>query len=109
VGLTETVANRAATSITFSWTQGASNGGAPVIDYNILSDKALGTGVFETIASSVATTSYTATGLTAGKTYTFKVEARNSYGLSAPSAPALILCQYVPATPAAPTTVVVGN
>ena len=78
-------------------------------DYTILYDNALGTGIFTVIKSGHATTSYTATGLTAGKTYTFKVEARNSYGLSAPSAPSPILCQYVPATPAAPTTLVVGN
>lgn len=67
-----------------------------MIDYNILSDKALGTGVFETIASSVATTSYTATGLTAGKTYTFKVEARNSFGNSSASVPVSILSSSVP-------------
>ena len=51
-----------------------------MIDYAIQSNQA--TGTFITIATSVTTTSYTATGLTAGKTYTFKVEARNSYGYS---------------------------
>jgi len=79
------------------------------VDYTILYDNALGTGVFTNLKSNHSTTSYTATGLTAGKTYTFKVEARNSYDLSAPSAPVAILCQYVPATPAAPTSLVVGN
>jgi len=49
-------------------------------------------------------TQYTATGLTAGKTYTFKVEARNKYGNSTASLPVSILCAGAPATPATPTT-----
>jgi hypothetical protein len=41
VNLSETVASRTITSITFSWQDGASDGGAPVIDYRINFDQAL--------------------------------------------------------------------
>jgi len=61
------------------------------------------------IATAVTSTQYTATGLTAGKTYTFKVEARNSYGISSASAPKSILCTAVPFAPSVPTSTVVGN
>jgi hypothetical protein len=71
LNLAEVVSARAATSITFTWIAGPTNGGAPVIDYAITSDQ--GTGTFIVIAQGVTSTSYTATGLTAGKTYTFKV------------------------------------
>jgi len=79
------------------------------VDYTILYDNALGTGVFTNLKSNHSTTSYTATGLTAGKTYTFKVEARNSYGSSLGSAPKSILCTAVPFAPAQPTSTVVAN
>jgi 2-keto-4-pentenoate hydratase len=65
-----------------------------LIDYTISYDQA--TGVFVTLASNITSTSYTATGLTAGKTYSFRVQARNAVGLSAPSAVATILCAAVP-------------
>ena len=71
VSLTETEALRSATSITFSWTKGAENGGSEVLDYRVTFDQS--TGVDTVLASGVTTTSYTATGLTAGNTYTFKV------------------------------------
>jgi hypothetical protein len=37
-------------------------------------------------------------------TYKFKVQARNSYGLSAMSDEVTIICATVPSTPAVPTT-----
>jgi hypothetical protein len=51
--LTETVAARAADSITLSWTDGASDGGAAIIDYRITID-----GV--TFDDGILTNSYTA-------------------------------------------------
>ena len=38
VSLAETVSLRSATSITFSWTKGAQNGGSEVIDYRVTYD-----------------------------------------------------------------------
>ena len=66
-GLTETVAARTASTITFTWTPPVFNGGTPVLDYLIFSDQALMT--WTQIASAITTTSYTATGLSAGLTY----------------------------------------
>ena len=47
----------------------------------------------------MTSTSYTVMGLTAGKTYEFKVEARNSYGYSAGSSVLTLLCAFVPDSP----------
>lgn len=38
VGVTEIIESRAATAITLSWSEGAANGGADVLDYRISSD-----------------------------------------------------------------------
>lgn len=38
LNLAEVISMRAATSITFNWIAGPTNGGAPVIDYAIISD-----------------------------------------------------------------------
>lgn len=46
--------------------------------------------------------------MTAGKTYNFKVEARNSFGYSEASQAVAILCATVPSTPAAPSNYVDG-
>lgn len=62
------------------------------------------------LASGIPGTTYTATGLTAGETYVFKVQARNSFGFSDYSSPAVsILCATVPSIPAAPTSTVVAD
>ena len=81
VSLIETIAQRAPTSITFSWLLGSKNGGSAVTDFRISHDGAIG--IYSYIASSITTTSYTATGLTSGLTYRFKVEAQNGFGYSA--------------------------
>jgi hypothetical protein len=62
-----------------------------------------------TLASNVVSTSYTATGLTFGQTYNFKVEARNGFGYSIPSSPKAILCASAPEKPATPSTSVSGS
>lgn len=52
---------------------------------------------------------YTKTGVTAGTTYQFKIAARNAVGLSTLTSALSVLAASVPATPAAPTTVVDGG
>jgi len=69
--LTETVAARTATSITFTWTAPVNNGGTRVIDYDIFYDQALLT--YVPIGSAVTGTSFTAVNLTPRLVYKFKV------------------------------------
>ena len=92
--------------IGITWQAGAANGGTPVIDYRINFDQ--GTDVFSIDVAGITATSYTKTGLTAGMTYKFKVEARNAFGYSDLSAAVTVLAAQEPATPSAPTTAVVG-
>jgi hypothetical protein len=100
INVAEIVISRSITSISFDWDNGPSDGGAPVIDYRINFDQALDT--FVVRATGVTALSYTATGLTAGLTYKFTIEARNSYGYSDPSTPVSIICATIPAVPATP-------
>ena len=58
-----------------TWTAPASNGGSPVVDYQI-SYTSVG-GIYSVLATGIITTSYTASSLTADGVYTFKVTARN--------------------------------
>jgi hypothetical protein len=61
------------------------------------------------LVSGLSQTTYTATALTTGNTYKFKIQTRNSYGLSAYSTEVSILCATVPSIPATPTTTVLGD
>ncbi len=71
--------------IKFTWTEGISNGGSKVIDYNIYYDQGLG--VYVLLAQKVTSTFYeTSTTLTPGVTYSFKLTSRNSVGSSDHSA-----------------------
>lgn len=74
--LAETVSARTASSITFTWSEGLKNGGSAVVDYRISN------GNSEVLASNIVEKTYTATGLTFGVTYDFKVEAQNEFGYS---------------------------
>ncbi len=105
--LTEIVAQRSATSITFSWTAPATNGGDPVEDYRINTDDS--TGVWKVLKEFHKDLTYTATNLIAGQYYIFQVEARNSYGYSARSQGVSILCATVPSIPLAPATEVIAD
>jgi hypothetical protein len=60
-------------------------------------------------ASEVALTSYTTTALTAGLTFKFRVESRNTYGYSAYSSEVSILCATVPSVPTILTSTNVLN
>lgn len=71
VNITENIIVRSATSITITWSYGSANGGSSIIDFRVMFDQANGT--FVTLATGITTTTYTATGLTAGSNYVFIV------------------------------------
>jgi fibronectin type 3 domain-containing protein len=75
----------------------ASNGGAPVTGYNVYRGTTPGGEQATPVATNVATTSFTDTGLTNGTTYYYKVAAVNSAGVSPQS-------NEASATPAQPAT-----
>jgi hypothetical protein len=78
-----------------------------VLDYRITYDQSIDD--YVTLVEFSPARSYTATGLTAGNTYKFKVEARNEFGYSQPSDFVSILCATMPARPAKPTSTVFEN
>lgn len=73
------VTNRETAGLT--WTDGASNGGAPVIDYRVSFNQGFGT-TFYILESNIGTIPYAATPLVVGTQYTFKVQSRNIFGYS---------------------------
>lgn len=66
--------------IRFTWSDGASDGYQPIIDYRVSYDKS--TGNWETLATVTDKFYQTTVALIAGQTYAFKVEARNTVGYS---------------------------
>ena len=92
----------AATQIGLIWNTGLSDGGKDILDYQVTYYQGIGIDVV--LESTVPSTSYTATNLTPGNTYIFKVQARNSVGLSAYSNEVSILAAQVPNQPLAPLT-----
>lgn len=90
VGLAFDDAITTASVIGLTWNNGVSTGGSPIIDYRISYDQS--TGIWATLATGVIPRTYsTSVTLTAGATYRFKVEARNSIGYSLKSAEFAIL------------------
>lgn len=76
-------------NISFTWYPAAFDGGTVVLDYSIFFEQS--TDIWQPLAVNYLTTSYTTTtGLLAGKTYNFKVYARNSVGLSLPAAVSIL-------------------
>jgi hypothetical protein len=65
--------------IGLTWVAPVFGGGSPLLDYRVWTDQS-NNDFIELV--SISSTSYTATGLTQGLIYTFKVEARNVYGYS---------------------------
>jgi hypothetical protein len=59
-----------ATNIGLVWTEGASDGGRPVLDYTVWYDQATNSYI---MLETVTENTYTATGLTPGNSYRFKV------------------------------------
>jgi hypothetical protein len=90
-----------------SWTAPVFIGGAAITDYRV--NVAEQGQSYSVAATGVTSTSYTVTGLTAGKTYELKVEARNSYGYSASSSVLTLLCAFVPDSPTTITTANVND
>jgi len=97
VSLSEVYSERTATSIGISWSDGALNGGATVLDYTVSYDQGLDS--YVVLKSGVLTQSFTATGLKPGVTYSFKVQARNTFGLSVESSRIELVCAFIPAIP----------
>ena len=82
----------------FTWVDGTSDGGTPLIDYNVFYDQ--GTGSFTQLATGITNKFYETTLVViAGSTYVFKVQARNSVGISAESATVSILAAKTPDAP----------
>lgn len=77
-----------------------------MLDYKISYDAGRGDSVYDTLDTQVTSLTFTATLLTAGTTYSFKVYARNSQGYSLGSNPVSILAAQVPDTPSAPITTI---
>lgn len=74
-------ATTSATTIAMTWSEGAANGGTPVIDYRI-KYKLSSDAIYTTLVTGITTTSFTTTLLKQGSEYTFKVESRNAFGYS---------------------------
>jgi hypothetical protein len=71
INVLEDITKRTATTLGLTWTQAAFNGGAVIIDYRVSIAETGGS--FSIMASNIITSSYTATGLTSGITYLFKI------------------------------------
>jgi hypothetical protein len=109
VTFVENLATKSATSIGVTWAEGASNGGTVIIDYRLSYDQGTGSGSFSVLIESLTSKSYVATGLTPGLTYTFKVQARNSFGFSTYSSSLATLCAFVPKKTVAPVSTISTN
>lgn len=75
-----------------------------MIDYTLWSDEGSSGNTYQPVVSSLTSTSYTVTNLGLGITYTFKVQSRSAFGLSAFSATTSILAARQPDIPLAPIT-----
>jgi hypothetical protein len=85
-------------SIRFTWDQGTSDGGSPVLDYDVYYDEASGNWVL--LETGVTDQSYeTSTTLTPNSLYSFNVTARNSVGSSLFSDVVTILAARKPDAP----------
>lgn len=83
-----------ATSVSFSWSDPASNGGAAIDAYYLYID-----GVRSTPDISSSATTYTKTGLAAGTIYAFTLRAHNSEGVSVAAGPVSEKPSAAPSTP----------
>jgi hypothetical protein len=97
----EVYASRTKSTIGLIWTPPVFTGGDVIVDYRINIAEQGGS---YSVLESVTTTSYTAIGLTAGTTYEFKIESRNSYGYSTYSTIVTLLCAFIADAPVTVTT-----
>jgi hypothetical protein len=86
------------------WDPPTFDGGTAVLYYRLWFDSATDGSTFSVLASATTETYYVKTGLIEGKTYQFKVEARNVYGYSDYSETISVVASQVPNTPVAPVT-----
>lgn len=80
IDLAEKIEARSPTTITMVWSDGASDGGSPIIDYRISWDR--GIDEWEYLVDGILYEIYQATDLDYGTIYSFKIEARNLNGYS---------------------------
>ena len=103
ISLANNAAATASGIVGLTWLAVASDGGSPVIDYQI-SYKS-GAEAYKVLAQGITTTNYTESLLTSDVVYTFKVTARNSIGYGAESTSVNVRAAAKPDVPDAPTTV----
>lgn len=96
------------TTISFAWSNGDKDGGAPVTSWNVRYNNN-GSSLYDSLATGLPVKSYTAANLSPGTTYYFVVTSTNSFGTSADSAVFTSLSAWVPFKPAKPTTDVVND
>ena len=97
----------AAGSVDLTWTAPANDGGSPITGYEIQRSPATGTPTWTSAATVGNVTSTTVTGLTAGSSYIYQVQAVNAVGNSPWSASSAAI--QATGTPGAPTGVVGSN
>jgi hypothetical protein len=107
INLAENTSFRTKSTIGLTWSKADFIGGAEIIDYRISISQL--DGIYSVMASNVVSSSYTAIDLTAGLTYQFKIESRNSYGFSPYSSSITLLCAYVPDPPTTVSTTNLGD
>jgi len=93
--LAEDYTKRTPTGLTLTWANGVANGGSDIIDYQVSYDEASGTD-FVIFESNILTSDFLVSKLVSGATYQFKVQARNSFGLSAYSLPITLTIGFKP-------------
>jgi len=102
----ERYSDRTPTALGLTWADGVENGGLSVLDYRVnIAELGASYTVFQ---SGIVAQSFVVTGLTSGKTYKFKVEARNSHGYSAYSDEVTLLAAFKPEAPTTVTTAISG-
>ncbi len=94
----------ASSIVGLTWSVVASDGGSPVIDYQI--SYKFGGGTYTVLATGITTKIYTASSLTADVVYTFKVAARNFIGFGPDSSELNVRAAAKPDAPYAPSTVI---
>ncbi|MGH8981959.1 MAG: fibronectin type III domain-containing protein, partial [Acidimicrobiales bacterium] len=92
------------TTVTLSWTAPTTRG-SHITGYVVLEKES---GTFTSIATPT-TTSHKVTGLAAGTTYTFEIEAVNTVGTSAASTPVSVLAATLPGAPTTLTVISAGG
>ncbi len=93
----EDTSKRTATSVGLEWQVGTSDGGSPIIDFEVYYDSTSNGLAFSVLATNILSTDYLASELSTGQTYQFKVAARNAFGLSASSEAISLLIATKPA------------